>query len=73
MNSTIFREELEKIVETQLTEGYSGYQAIQNISEMMGIPCSRVNMFRSECSLRCGGARVREDWTRVCFGLGVHF
>lgn len=48
MNSTIFREELEKIVETQLTEGYSGYQAIQNISEMMGIPCSRVNMFRSE-------------------------
>nr|XP_053630858.1 protein hu-li tai shao-like isoform X3 [Cherax quadricarinatus] len=51
MNSTIFREELEKIVETQLTEGYSGYQAIQNISEMMGIPCSRVNMFRSSQSV----------------------
>ncbi|XP_050718264.1 protein hu-li tai shao-like isoform X6 [Eriocheir sinensis] len=51
MNSTIFREELEKIVETQLTEGYSGYQAIQNISEMMGIPCSRVNMFRSTQSV----------------------
>ncbi|XP_045126931.1 protein hu-li tai shao-like isoform X6 [Portunus trituberculatus] len=51
MNSTIFREELEKIVESQLTEGYSGYQAIQNISEMMGIPCSRVNTFRSMSSV----------------------
>ncbi|XP_071524299.1 protein hu-li tai shao isoform X2 [Panulirus ornatus] len=51
MNSTIFREELEKIVESQLTEGYSGYQAIQNISEMMGIPCSRINMFRSSQSV----------------------
>ncbi|XP_066939988.1 protein hu-li tai shao isoform X12 [Macrobrachium rosenbergii] len=51
MNSNIFREELEKIVESQLTEGYSGYQAIQNISEMMGIPASRINMFRGTQSL----------------------
>ncbi|XP_068236650.1 protein hu-li tai shao isoform X2 [Palaemon carinicauda] len=51
MNSNIFREELEKIVESQLTEGYSGYQTIQNISEMMGIPASRINMFRGSQSL----------------------
>ncbi|KAG0728377.1 Protein hu-li tai shao [Chionoecetes opilio] len=51
MNSTIFREELEKIVESQISEGYSGYQAIQNISEMMGIPCSRVNTFRNTSSV----------------------
>ncbi|XP_042874178.1 protein hu-li tai shao-like isoform X7 [Penaeus japonicus] len=46
MNSTIFREELEKIVETQISEGYSGVQAIQNISEMMGFPSTRVGVFR---------------------------
>ncbi|KAK3876889.1 hypothetical protein Pcinc_018353 [Petrolisthes cinctipes] len=51
MNSQIFREELERIVETQLTEGYSGYQALQNISEMMGIPCSRVTTFRGSQSV----------------------
>lgn len=46
MNSTIFREELEKIVETQISEGYSGVQAIQNISEMMGFPTSRIGVFK---------------------------
>ncbi|XP_076064532.1 adducin 1-like protein hts isoform X12 [Oratosquilla oratoria] len=47
MNSRLFREELEKIIECQIQEGYSGMQALQNISEMMGIPASRVNAFRS--------------------------
>lgn len=49
MNSVAFREELEKIVECQLSEGYSGVQTLQNISELIGIPAARVNMFRSEC------------------------
>ena len=48
MNSKIFREELEKIVECQIQDGYSGYQAIQNISEMFGIPGTRANVFKSE-------------------------
>uniref|UniRef100_A0A2P2HWC0 Protein hu-li tai shao-like n=2 Tax=Hirondellea gigas TaxID=1518452 RepID=A0A2P2HWC0_9CRUS len=51
MNSVAFREELEKIVECQLQEGYSGAQALQNISELIGIPAARVNMFRSNQSV----------------------
>lgn len=52
MNSVAFREELEKIVECQLSDGYSGEQTLQNISELIGIPAGRVNMFRSESRLR---------------------
>ncbi|KAA0189791.1 hypothetical protein HAZT_HAZT006994 [Hyalella azteca] len=51
MNSVAFREELEKIVESQLSEGYSGVQALQNISELIGIPGSRGGMFRHTQSL----------------------
>ena len=53
MNSVAFREELEKIVECQLSEGYSGVQTLQNISELIGIPAGRANMFRSESWYPC--------------------
>merc|ERR1719259_1353856 len=46
MNSVAFREELEKIVECQLSDGYSGAQALQNISELIGLPASRVSSMR---------------------------
>nr|XP_027213493.1 protein hu-li tai shao-like isoform X1 [Penaeus vannamei]XP_027213500.1 protein hu-li tai shao-like isoform X1 [Penaeus vannamei]XP_027213509.1 protein hu-li tai shao-like isoform X1 [Penaeus vannamei]XP_027213515.1 protein hu-li tai shao-like isoform X1 [Penaeus vannamei] len=62
MNSTIFREELEKIVETQISEGYSGVQAIQNISEMMGFPTSRIGVFKgSNCVIPINDIRGMES------------
>ncbi|MCL4137813.1 UNVERIFIED_CONTAM: hypothetical protein GTU68_060658 [Idotea baltica] len=51
MNSALFREELERIIETQIQEGYTGYQTLQNISEMIGIPSSRANVFRGAQSI----------------------
>ncbi|KAF2362529.1 Class II aldolase/adducin N-terminal [Trinorchestia longiramus] len=51
MNSVAFREELEKIVESQLSEGYSGFQALQNISELIGIPGNRSGMIRPSQSM----------------------
>jgi len=63
MNSHIFREELEKIVETQVSDGYSGYQALQNISEMMGIPGSKLNMFSSQqCVIPINDIRGMESF-----------
>ena len=46
MNSSIFKEELERIIETQIQQGYTGYETLQNISEMIGIPTSRSSVFR---------------------------
>jgi len=63
MNSHIFREELEKIVECQISDGYSGYQALQNISEMMGFPGSKTNMFSSQqCVIPINDIRGMESF-----------
>ena len=48
MNSNAFREELEKIVETQMSDGYSGVAALQNLSQLIGVPASRVGQMRRE-------------------------
>ena len=48
MNSNAFREELEKIVETQMSDGYSGVAALQNLSQLIGVPACRVGQMRRE-------------------------
>ncbi|XP_059619542.1 protein hu-li tai shao isoform X2 [Phlebotomus argentipes] len=46
MNSRLFREELERIVDGQLREGPSGF--LQQLSDMMGVPAARVgSVFKS--------------------------
>ncbi|XP_055701508.1 protein hu-li tai shao isoform X2 [Phlebotomus papatasi] len=46
MNSRLFREELERIVDGQLREGPSGI--LQQLSDMMGVPAARVgSVFKS--------------------------
>lgn len=40
MNSRMFREELERIVDGQMKEGPSGI--LQQLSDMMGVPAARV-------------------------------
>uniref|UniRef100_A0A6B2E9K0 Putative cytoskeletal protein adducin n=1 Tax=Phlebotomus kandelakii TaxID=1109342 RepID=A0A6B2E9K0_9DIPT len=46
MNSRVFREELERIVDGQLREGPSGI--LQTLSDMMGVPAARVgSVFKS--------------------------
>lgn len=51
MNSRMFREELERIVDSQIKEGPCGI--LQQLSEMAGIPAARVSsMFKSSsCSV----------------------
>jgi len=48
MNSNAFREELEKIVETQMSDGYSGVAALQNLSQLIGVPAARVGQMRQQ-------------------------
>lgn len=47
MNSRMFREELERIVDNQMKEGPSGI--LQQLSEMMGIPAARVGSVFKVC------------------------
>ncbi|KAB7495796.1 Protein hu-li tai shao [Armadillidium nasatum] len=62
MNSALFREELERIIETQIQEGYTGYQTLQNISEMIGIPTSRINSFKgAQCVIPINDIRGMES------------
>lgn len=42
MSSKLFREELERILDAQLREG-GGAGILQQISDMMGVPASRVH------------------------------
>lgn len=49
MNSRLFREELERIVDNQTKEGPSGL--LQQLSEMMGIPAARVGSVFKVCTL----------------------
>jgi len=66
MNSHIFREELEKIVECQISDGYSGYEALHNIQEMMGIPGSKLNMFSGQqCVIPINDIRGMESFNFV--------
>lgn len=49
MSSRLFREELERIIETQLKDGNGPAGLLQQISEMMGVQGSRLqstNFFR---------------------------
>lgn len=51
MNSRLFREELERIIETQMRDGAGPSGLLQQISEMMGGPQGarfNGNFFRSE-------------------------
>lgn len=53
MNSRLFREELERIVDSQIKEGPSGL--LQQLSDMVGIPAARVgSIFKvsEECVLK---------------------
>lgn len=47
MNSRMFREELERIVDSQTKEGPSGI--LQQLSDMMGIPAARVGSVFKVC------------------------
>lgn len=47
MNSRLFREELERIVDQQTKEGPSGI--LQQLSDMMGIPAARVGSVFKVC------------------------
>lgn len=51
MNSRLFREELERIIETQMKDGSGPSGLLQQISEMMGPQGARfnANVFRSKC------------------------
>ena len=53
MNSRLFREELERIIETQMKDGGGPTGLLQQISEMMGIQGVRFNnnMFKSKYKL----------------------
>ena len=53
MNSRLFREELERIIETQMKDGSGPSGLLQQISEMMGPQGARfnANVFRSEYSI----------------------
>lgn len=51
MNSRLFREELERIIETQMKDGGGPAGLLQQISDMMGVQGSRLHsghMFKSE-------------------------
>jgi adducin len=56
MNSRLFREELERIIETQMKDGGGPAGLLQQISDMMGVQGSRLHsghMFKSEHSPLC--------------------
>lgn len=51
MNSRLFREELERIIETQMKDGGGPAGLLQQISDMMGVQGGRLHsghMFKSE-------------------------
>jgi hypothetical protein len=53
MNSRLFREELERIIETQMKDGGGPAGLLQQISDMMGVQGGRLHsahMFKSEHS-----------------------
>lgn len=47
MNSKLFREELERIIETQLKDGVGTSGLMQQISDMMGVTKHSGNVFKS--------------------------
>lgn len=56
MNSRLFREELERIIETQMKDGGGPAGLLQQISDMMGVQGSRLHsghMFKSERLPKC--------------------
>jgi adducin len=56
MNSRLFREELERIIEVQMKDGGGPAGLLQQISDMMGIQGGRLHsghMFKSEHSVLC--------------------
>lgn len=56
MNSRLFREELERIIEVQMKDGGGPAGLLQQISDMMGVQGGRLHsghMFKSEYSLLC--------------------
>ncbi|XP_044737233.1 protein hu-li tai shao isoform X2 [Chrysoperla carnea] len=66
MNSRLFREELERIIETQMKEGGIGPSGLlQQISDLMGVPSSRAqsgNMFKnSNCVIPINDIRGVES------------
>lgn len=60
MNSRMFREELERIVDNQMKEGPSGI--LQQLSEMMGIPAARVGSVFKVC--------LFANYPRACVCVG---
>jgi adducin len=56
MNSRLFREELERIIEIQMKDGGGPAGLLQQISDMMGVQGGRLHsghMFKSEYSPLC--------------------
>jgi adducin len=56
MNSRLFREELERIIEVQMKDGGGPAGLLQQISDMMGIQGGRLHsghMFKSEHPVLC--------------------
>ncbi|KAH1027509.1 hypothetical protein HUJ05_001002 [Dendroctonus ponderosae] len=62
MNSKLFREELERIIETQLKDGSGTSGLLQQISDMVGVNKQAGNVFKSSsCVIPINDIRVEKS------------